>query len=150
MTPNDIETTTDSIEQNDIETTTDPIELTNRNILLSTSVQKIYELINKIVSIWNRDAEAMNDEDSEYEPECLCRFELTIGDNIDTYYLNHMKDEVYNIYDIDDLKIKICFIITKQQTTGDYINIPIYLNSFNMYDICNKVWDNERLCNLNP
>ena len=136
MTPNNFETTTDSIEQ------------TNRNILLSTYIKKIYDLINKIVSIWDRDAEDMNDEDSEYEPEFLCRFELIIGDNIDIYNLNHIKDEVYNIYDIDDLKTKICFIITKQQTTGEYLNIPIYLNSFNMYNICKKVCvlcNNERL-----
>ena len=135
MTPNNFETTTDSIEQ------------TNRNILLSTYIKKIYDLINKIVSIWDRDAEDMNDEDSEYEPEFLCRFELIIGDNIDIYNLNHIKDEVYNIYDIDDLKTKICFIITQQKTTDDY-HIPIYLNSFNMYNICKKVCvlcNNERL-----
>ena len=136
MTPNNFETTTDSIEQ------------TNRNILLSTYIKKIYDLIDKIISIWNRDAEDVYDEDSEYEPECLCRFELTIGDNTDIYYLDEGIDDIYNIYDIDDLKTKIRFIITQDTTTGDYDTIPIYLNSFNMYNICKKVCvlcNNERL-----
>ena len=124
MTPNDIETTTDSIEQ------------TNRNILLSGYIEKIYDLIDKNVSIWNRDAENMNDEDSEYEQEYPCRFGLTIGDNTDIYYLDEGIDDIYNIYDIDDLKKKIKFIITQQKTTGDYDNIPIYLHSFDMFNTC--------------
>ena len=138
MTPNNFENTTDSNEQID------------RNILLSTSVQKIYELINKIVDIWNRDAEEVYDEDSEYEPECLCRFELTIGDNIDIYYLDEGIDDIYNIYDIDDLKTKICFIITQQKTTDDY-HIPIYLTSFDFRNNCKKVVAiNHQLNQLNP
>ena len=138
MTPNNFETTTDSIEQ------------TNRNILLSTYIQKIYDLIDKIISIWNRDAEEVYDEDSEYEPECLCRFELTIGDNIDIYYLDEGIDDIYNIYDIDDLKTKICFIITQQKTTDDY-HIPIYLTSFDFRNNCKKVVAiNHQLNQLNP
>ena len=138
MTPTNFETTTDSIEQ------------TDRNILLSTYIQKIYDLIDKIISIWNRDAEEVYDEDSEYEPECLCRFELTIGDNIDIYYLDEGIDDIYNIYDIDDLKTKICFIITQQKTTDDY-HIPIYLTSFDFRNNCKKVVAiNHQLNQLNP
>jgi len=129
---------------------TDSDEQTNRNKLIYAYIQKIYDLIDKIISIWNRNAEEVYDEDSEYEPECLCRFELTIGDTTDIYYLDEGIDDIYNIYDIDDLKKKIRFIITQDTATGDYDNIPIYLNSFDFRNSCKKVWDNERLCNLNP
>ncbi len=126
MTPNNFENTTDSNEQID------------RNILLSGYIEKIYDLIDKIVSIWNRNLENMNDEDSEYEQEYPCRFGLTIGDNTDIYYLDEGIDDIYNIDDIDDLKKKIKFIITQQKTTGDYNNIPIYLHSIDMFDTCKE------------
>jgi hypothetical protein len=137
MTPNNFETTTDSIEQID------------RNILISGYIQKIYDLIDKIISIWDRQLDELEDEDSEDEPGFFCRFKLTIGDTTDIYYVDEVVSATSYIYDIDDLKKKIKFIITQDTATGDYDNIPIYLNSFDFRNNCKKVWDNERLCNLN-
>jgi hypothetical protein len=137
------------IANNNFETTTDSIEQTNRNILLSGYIEKIYDLIDKIVSIWDRRLDELADEDSEDEPGFFCRFELIIGDTTDIYYVDEVVSATSYIYDIDDLKTKMCFIITQLKTTDKY-HIPIYLNSFDFRNNCEKVWDNEPLCNLNP